>query len=866
VPRPRFSWMLVHPERGRSQSAYQILVASDLRYLEEDKGDLWDSGNTRSNLSVNIEYRGRELESRKRYYWKVRWWDDLDRVSLWSRPAMFEMGLLRPEDWKARWITGGALLRRKFMLTKKVLSARIYVTGLGYYELRINGTRVGDRLLDPAWTDYDKLVLYSAYDVSSLLREGENVVGVMLGNGRFNVKTERRGNQKHWGEPRALAQLHVDYADGSSEVIVTDESWRAADGPIVDNDIYDGEVYDARLEKDGWDSPSYDDASWLNAKTADPPKGRLSSQATLPPIRAVRFLAPHRLLNPRPGVYIFDFGQNFSGWVRLSVSGPRGAEVRLRYSELLNPDGTLNVSNLRSAKATDVYILKGDGLEVYEPRFTYHGFRYVEVTGFPGVPSTENLQGIVAHTDVESAGGFSCSHSLINEIHRVTRWSQLSNLMSIPTDCPQRDERMGWLGDAQLTAEEAIHNFNMAALYTKWVRDLRLAQREDGAVPDVVPPYWILYPADPAWGQACIMLPWLMYLYYADKRILEENYGLMKGWVEYLTSIAEQHILRFSKYGDWCPPGQVKSLATPGEVVSTLCYYESTLLLSKIAQILGRNVDAAKYAELAEKIKEAFNKAYLKEDCYAPLEGVFSQTANCIPLFLDIVPPDKREGVLRRLINDLVISRDYHVNTGIVGTRYLLEALANHGQADTAFRLVSQTTYPSWGYMIREGATTLWERWEHLSGSGMNSHNHVMLGSIDSWFYKALAGINADPDHPGFEKVVIKPHLVDGLEWVDASLATMRGIITSRWEKRRGLLTLKVTIPVNSRGEIYLPTLGVKKPVIEEGGIVVWRDDHYVEGCPGIESGRREGEYVVLSIGSGSYTFSIKDYSETSRY
>lgn len=498
VSRPRFSWALMHSKRGASQSAYRILVASSLDLLERDFGDVWDSGKVYSNQSVNVEYGGKEIQSRGRYHWKVMWWDDLGRASPWSKPAVFEMGLLRQEDWVARWITGEGLLRKRFVLRKRVNSARAYVTGLGYYELRINGVRVGDRYLDPAWTDYDKLVLYSTYDVTPLLREGENVVGIMLGNGRFKVKEERRSTHKHWGEPRALLQLYVEYEDGSSELIVSGEDWKTKRGPILENDIYDGEIYDARLEEEGWDKPSYDDSGWASAKLADPPSGLLCPQATLPPTRLVKLLAPLRLLSPRPGVYFFDFGQNFTGWVRLIVSGPEGTEVQIRYAELLNPDGTINVSNLRRAKATDIYILKGEGVEVYEPRFTYHGFRYVEVIGFPGVPSINNLQGVSVHTDVEPTGGFACSNPLINEIHKVIVWSQLSNLMGVPTDCPQRDERMGWMGDAQLTAEEAIYNFDMADLYTKWAREIRLAQKEDGSVPDVVPPYWNLYPADPA--------------------------------------------------------------------------------------------------------------------------------------------------------------------------------------------------------------------------------------------------------------------------------------------------------------------------------------------------------------------------------
>jgi len=865
MSKPRFSWKLMHHERGRMQSAYQILVASSEENLDKDFGDIWDSGKVNSSQSVNVEYAGKPLESGKTYYWKVRWWDDKGQVSLWSRTAKFEMGLLKPEDWKAKWIGGGNLLRKELTLHGKVKRARAYVSGLGYYELRINGCRVGDRKLDPGWTDYEKIVLYAVYDVTGHLREGRNAIGLMLGNGRYNVKPYRRRSQeqlpahKHYGEPRAILQLMIEFSDGRQELIVTDEGWKVSKGPIIDDDIYDGEVYDARLEKDGWDLPGYDDSSWDNAKVMEPPGGTMFSQATFPPIRVVKKLQPVSISNPKPNVYVVDFGQNFTGWVRLTVSGPRGTEVKLRYAELLNPDGTINTAPNRSAKATDIYILKGCGVEVYEPRFTYHGFRYVEVTGYPGVLSINDIEGRVVHTDVESIGGFSCSNQLINNIHKNVLWGQVSNLMSIPTDCPQRDERMGWMGDAQLSAEEAIYNFNMVNFYTKWLRDIKAAQSEDGSVPDIAPPYWSLYPADPVYGAACVIIPWYLYLYYGDKRVLEENYDVMKRWVDFLTSKAENYILKFSKYGDWCPPGQIISLNTPGEIVSTLCYYENTLLLSKIAYVLGKHEDAKRYAELAEKIKDAFNKRYLREDYYATSEtSIYSQTANAIALYLDIVPPDKRENVIKKLLNDIVVAHDNHLNTGIVGTRYLFDALTKCGYADVAYKIAAQTTYPSWGYMIREGATTIWERWEYLAGSGMNSHNHIMFGSIDAWFYKALAGINADPLYPGFEKVVIKPHIVGDLTHVSASLRTIRGLIVSRWWRENGSLTLEVSIPVNSVGEIYVPVKGAKNPLIKEGEMIVWKNDELIQKVQGITAARREGDYVIFNVSSGKYIFRVE--------
>jgi len=575
VLHPRFSWVLRHSERGRAQSAYHILVAITRENLLNDVGDVWDSKKVESDKSVNVEYEGKSLESKVIYYWKVRWWDDKGQVSPFSEVATFEMGLLTEDDWDAMWIGGGDLLCNQFVIEDEVKQARAYVCGLGWYELRINGKKVGDHQLDPGQTDYEKLVLYSTYNVTDLLTEGENVIGVMLGSGRYAQDwstvpevLERVKSYKN-ASPKVILQSEIELEDGSCRKVITDETWKVSKGPIVEDDIYNGETYDAKLEKPGWDSPGYDDSEWEKAKVVEPPGGQLVSQATLPPIKIIKTIQPVALTNPKLDVYVYDFGQNFTGWVRLTVSGPRGTEVKLRHAEVLHPDGMINVIPNRRAKAIDTYILKGEGIEVYEPRFTYHGFRYVEVTGYPGTPNLNTLQGVVVHSAVEPVGGFSCSNPLINRIHQCILWSQLANLMSIPTDCPQRNERMGWLGDAQLIAEEAIYNLDMAGFYTKWLRDIREAQREDGSLPDVVPPYWLLYPADPPWGTACIVIPWCLYLYYADERVLADNYQVMKGWVDFLTTKTEGYLITYSKYGDWCPPGKLRSLDTPGELISS---------------------------------------------------------------------------------------------------------------------------------------------------------------------------------------------------------------------------------------------------------------------------------------------------------
>jgi alpha-L-rhamnosidase len=886
VIQPRFSWVPKHTERASTQSAYRILVASTPEILCKDTGDIWDSKKVKSAQSVNVEYSGKPLAGKTIYCWKIKWWDNAGQESPFSDTATFEMGLLSPTDWQGKWIGGGDLLRKQFAVGQKVKQARAYICGLGWYELRINGQKVGDSELDPGQTDYDKSALYSTFDATGLLQQGENALGVMLGNGRYaedwssNLGIKDRLKTYQNAVPKVIMQLEIHLEDGSLQKIATDLSWKTAPGPITGNDIYDGENYDARLEKPGWDTTGYDDSDWQKAAAVVPPEGQLVSQGTCPPIKKIKIMQPVIMSNPRANTFVYDFGQNFTGWVRLIVSGPRGTEVKLRFAELLQSDCNINVVPNRTAKVTDTYILKGEGVEVYEPRFTYHGFRYVELTGYPGTPNLNTVQGIVVHSAVNPVGGFQCSNQLINSIHQNVLWTQLSNLMSIPTDCPQRNERMGWLGDAQLVVEESIFNFDMAAFYTKWLRDIRESQKADGSISDVVPPQWQRYPADPPWGTACVVIPWYLYLYYDDVRVLAENYKLMKGWVDYLTTISEGHTVRFSKYGDWCPPSKVRSLDTPGELISTWCYYHDLLHLAKIAGILGKSADAEKYAKLSEAVKKAFNREFLEEDYYShnsrtadallhfelcpdyDMKGyrkrvLYSQTANVLPLYLEMTPENKKAAVSQNLFENVEVTYGSHLNTGILGTRYLLDTLTKYGRSDLAYSVATQTTYPSWGYMIKEDATTLWERWEYLAGGGMNSHNHIMFGSVDTWFYRMLAGINPDAIGCGFRKVIIKPYVPADLDYASASVDTIRGLVSSSWRKQDNALRLDVTLPVNSIGKICLPSAGLKNPLVKENGKVIYRKGSFVPGVAGITGGKQEEDYLIFDAGSGDYSFWI---------
>jgi len=895
IREPRFSWILEHPERGQAQTAYQILVASHKELLDAERGDLWDSGKVALSQSAQVAYAGEALQSCTRYYWAVRIWDLNDQASAYSSPAFFETAFLDSSEWQGAWIsageTVGPLLRKTFNLDKPVSAARLYVCGVGYYEARLNGQKIGDHVLDPGWTDYAKTLLYETFDVTHLLHRDGNALGILLGNGRFSpsdeeVKRTPQILKKYAPAPIMFAQLHIELADNTTLRILSDATWKTASGPIQSSDIYDGERYDARLEKSGWDHPDYDDADWQSAQIAQHPGGQLVSQATFPPVKISQTLPPQTLTIVSPNVYIYDFGQNFSGWAKLRVAGPRGTKITIRYAELRSPDGSLNTVPNRTASATETYILKGEGQEVFEPRFTYHGFRYVEVSGFPGTPSLQALEGQVVHSALDAAGSFLCSHPLLNQIHQNILWGLRSNFMSIPTDCPQRDERMGWLADGHLAAEAAIYNFDMAGFYAKWLRDIRDAQLDDGSVPDVAPMYWPLFPADPAWGTACVLMPWLLYQYYGDQRVLEENYPLMQRYVAFLDSAAHDDLLEFGKWGDWCPPWHVNSMDTPYELVSQWYYYHDTALMSQIAAILGKPAEAEVYHKKAERIKTAFNRKFLHGSQYggtpdrwyqrlipkvatpdearvidhhlADTFAVRSQTGHVLALYLGLVPEEQEAAVIQGLVQDIIVMHGTHVNTGIIGTRYFFDVLSDNGHAELAFKLATQTTYPSWGYMIKEGATTLWERWEYLTDLGMNSQNHIMLGSIDAWFYRYLAGIQRDPSAPGWQHILIKPHVLGELTFVSASVNTPRGLIAVSWTKQHDAFLLDVTIPVNASATVSIPTMGMEAVRITENGKLFWEHGHCQHQLPGITEGCENGGSVRVEVGSGSYAFEVR--------
>ncbi len=837
VRQPRLAWVDLHTERAQMQSAYQVLVASSPELLAQNKGDQWDSRKTASDDPTQVIYNGKSLESNHSYWWKVRYWDKDGNTSAYSEPASFGVALLSADDWKGQWIGGANQLRQEFNLPEAPRHARAYICGLGYYELHINGRKIGMNYLDPAWTTFDKRALYVTYDITHNLHSGPNAVGVMLGEGWFH-------------ERELLLQLDIELASGKHVSVTSGPAWKVKNGPIVSDSVWDGEVYDARLETPGWDMPGYKEDGWKPAEAEKAPGGVLSAQM-MPPIQDVDTMVPIGLTNPRPGVYVYDMGQNFSGWVDLHVSGPRGTQVQLRFAELLYDTGMINRENIRAAKARDIYILRGGGEEYYHPRFTYHGFRYVEITGFPGTPSLDSIRGHVVHSAVKTTGSFVASKTLLNQIHKIIRWSDLTNLHSVPTDCDQRNERQGWMGDAQVSAEGMLLNFDMAAFYTNFLRDIRDVQDPDGTITDTVPHRYGRRPADPAWGTAFPLICWYTYLQTGNRRLLEENYDGLKKYEEFLHSRAPGDVLSYSYYGDW-----VATEFTPGAEVSDFYYYYDTLVLSKMAAALGNSADAENYSQQAERIKDAFNKEF-----FDPKTGNYTtgtQTANDLPLFLDIVPPDHRGAVAGNLNNNILYLHNTHLTTGLAGLRYLFPVLTKDGRSDLAYDLATQTTYPSWGYMLANGATTVWELWQKKVGPSMNSQNHHMMGSVDAWFYEALGGINVDPEQPGYRHIRIEPQVTRDLTSVSATVSTVRGKVTSSWTHDPGIITLQVDVPVNSAASVSIPKEDEMTDItVQEGDHTIWQAGHFVPGTPGITAGRFEGNRAIFEVGSGHYLFRL---------
>ncbi|SMD31412.1 alpha-L-rhamnosidase [Picrophilus oshimae] len=875
IEKPFFSWVLTSQTDNTYQTAYRIIVSKNEINLIKEVGDVWDTGKVASEKNSFVYYNGPPLKSFTKYYWRVKWWDNHGNESSFSDIYSFETAFVGKEMWVGKWIFVDSMVRKEFNINKVIKSARIYISALGYYELRVNGRKVGTKVLTPQWTDYRKKILYSTYDVAGELRNGLNCVGVMIGNSRYT--TEYGYDGKH----QVIMDILLVYNDGETVHFGTDESWKTSTGPIVYDDIYNGEIYDARLEQYGWDSPGFDDSKWAFCKYSNSKLGKLVSDALFPPIEIVGNIKPKSIIYIGENKYIVDFGQNFTGWVKIKLGYlNKGDKVKLRYAELLNNDNTLNTGPNRTAKNEDIYISKGRDNEFYEPRFTYHGFRYVEISGDNLILNLDNIEGRIVHSNVEPVGSivFDKENDILNQIHKMVLWSQVSNLMGIPTDCPQRDERMGWLGDSSLTAEESIMNFNMYGFYIKWLSDIKDSQLDSGEIPDVVPPFWPLYPADPGWGDEYISILWDVYRYYGDKNILAEYYPYVKKWLNFLLSKIENGILTFYKYGDWCPPKMVKPLDTPGELYATSILFKDLGIMSQISKILGNN-DYHDYENDMKTIKNAFNNKFLveRDETFPPflnrqrygipdkLHIIYygnhdygTQTSQILPLYFDMAPLEIRDKIFNYLLNDVVINCSNHLNTGIFGTRYLLQVLSAFGHSETAFKVITQTSYPGWGYMLKEGATTLWERWEFLTGgplheseknlaeSGMNSHNHIMFGTVDNWFFDTLVGIVPDVENPGFKIFKLSPHFINEIKMIKFAFNSPIGSIHYKLEtienKKR---QIHLHVPVNSKCRLELD----KKEVAELISI---------NNSKLLNNTINEQDKITYEFGSGNYEITIK--------
>lgn len=849
--KPMLGWKLSGSFRGIRQQSYRIIVSRQKDALDTSNCDLWDSGLIHSDESIQIEYRGTELSSGERAYWKVEVWDQEGNYAVSEEQAYWETGLMKLSDWGGEWIGlanrhipgWSPLFRKKFRLISDVKKARIYVCGLGYYELSINGKKVGNRVLDPAQTDYQERVMYAAYDITAELCQGDHVLGIMLGDG-FYSQNRVWGGTMAYGPPCLLVQMNVMLQDGSQIRLFTNGTWKAANGPITLNNVYAGETYDARLEQEGWDRPEFDDADWFYAMPVIGPSGVLSAQ-TIPPIRVKEQIRPTAIHQPRGGTYVYDLGRNIAGWVRLQVQGPAGSEVSLRFAEDIDEFGMIDTNSGGSQHTNvlqcDRYILEGTNTEVWEPRFTYHGFRYVEVTGYPGVPDEYSITGVVIYTDMEEAGGFKCSNTQINRIHTMIRNTFVANLHGIPTDCPVR-EKCGWLGDAMIICDSVMYNWDSALFWRKYIEDIGTSRVVNGRWTNVSPGKRTCGEAAPAWGTAQIEIPWRYYLFYDDRQLLERVYPEMSAWVDHLHSRSNQFIVTYG-IDDWWPPGSRQNPELPVGFISTAYFYQSVKRMESIARILERKKDADAYGNLMKQVKRAFNNAYFQD----ALSGYGTQTGNAFALFLGLVPEGREQQTADRLAED-IRSRGNHLTTGHIGVKYVFEALTNYGHGSVAQAVLDQTDYPSFGHQLSMGATTLWESWEGykiLDGIKKGgSLSHPFKGGFDAWFYSHLAGI--DPIEPGFKKISIFPHVISNLTYVHGSYESPYGVIENAWSRAGSEFEMRLTIPSNTTAIVRIPTCAAEK--VLESGIPVKRAK-----C--VRFLEEESGYLLIEVESGMYSF-----------
>ncbi|MDN3594819.1 glycoside hydrolase family 78 protein [Zunongwangia endophytica] len=853
---PRLSWKIKTEESQVMQKAYHILVSSSPEKLAKDNADLWDSGKINSDESINITYQGKELDSKDQAYWKVKVWTNKGETE-WSKTNHWSMGVLTYAEWKStRWIGYNQLfpgdsvgqfsklsaryVRKKLKLKKPIKEAKIYLMGMGLYELYINGDQIGDQVLAPVPTDYTKNVKYNVFDVTKELSEGDNVIGVILGNGRyFAMRQEYKPYKiKNFGFPKMAMQLIVKYEDGSSETIKTDESWKfTVNGPIRANNEYDGETYDARMEIPDWNTVGFDDSDWKNLMWVQEPGGFYEGQMT-PNMKINDTVMPIGI-EPREDGYILDMGQNMVGWLQIKVKGKRGDTITMKFAESLKEDGSLYTANLRDARVTDRYILKGDNTETWEPKFVYHGFRFVKISGLISKPKIEDFIGKVVYDDMETVGCFESSNVTMNQIFKNAFWGIRGNYKGMPIDCPQRNERQPWLGDRTTGAYGESFLFDNQTLYSKWLDDIKYSQTLDGGIPDVAPAFWRYYGDGVTWQGTYITVADMLYRQYGDLSGIRNHYPYMKKWVKYMEdNYLKNDLMTKDKYGDWCVPpesleiirAQDPELLTDGDVLSSAFYYYLLNLMEKFAGLIDADEnDITYYQNLSEKVKTAFNEKYLDQSKLVYANNTV--TANVLPLAFGMVPKEHEQAVFENMTHEIEVNKDSHISTGVVGTQFLMRTLTKFGRADLAYTLASNKTYPSWGYMAENGATTIWELWNgNTADPEMNSQNHVMLlGDLMIWYYEDMAGIKSDPEHPGFKKILMQPNFNAGLDYVNASYNSSYGEIKSHWKKNGKKLNWEVTIPPNTSAKICVPASKSSKVKINKQNLENLADNISVE-------------------------------------
>jgi alpha-L-rhamnosidase len=1028
-PAPRLSWVVESGERGQRQTAYRLLVASSEKLLSQDQGNLWDTGKVASDETIGTVYRRQPLVSHQRCFWKLKVWDEDDRESAWSKPALWSMGLLQPGDWKADWIgydqarqrnlleaplgtakwiwhaadepgkvpkcqrlfyytfllpedakvkqaeicasaddamlfainghlrltteakndswrqarkvsvtselkpgrnelrvvvdnakTGDAgliatltitledgqvirhstsdtwkstdasgdawmsrpldasawpavrvvgdfgaqpwgklqftdvflppasYLRKEFRAEKPVTRATLYATALGLVDMQLNGHRVSDDYFTPGWTDYNKRVYYRTYDVTKQVRQGANALGAVLADGWFSGYVGYRGSRDTYGKsPRVRAQLHVEYADGSTADVVTSADWKAATGPALEADFLKGETYDARLAFPAWDEPGFDDIHWHAVAVGSDEVHPLVQAHPGPPVRAIQEFPAQQITEPKPGVFVLNLGRNFAGVPRLKVSGKPGQNITLRFAERLNPDGTIYTVNLRSARATDTYICRGKGTEIWQPRFTFHGFQYIEITGLSGKPAKDTVVGVALSSDTPVAGAFTCSDPMLNQLHSNIYWTQRANFIDIPTDCPQRDERMGWTGDAQVYIRTATLNTDVEAFFTKWLVDLDDGQREDGQFPCVAPCVVAGNDGGPAWADAGVICPWTVYEAYGDRRVLERHYEAMKRFIEFCKQRSTPDLLPPSKYhcyGDWLSI----QAETPKDVIYTAYFAHCARLAGRTAAVLGKASEAEAFEQLFIAIREAFLRAYVSPD--GRIKGD-TQTCYALALAFDLVQGEQAKQAAQYLVADIE-KRGWHLSTGFIGTKYLMLVLSKIDRPDVAWRLLHNQTFPSWGFSIKQGATSIWERWDGwtpdkgFQDPGMNSFAHYSFGAVYQWMVENIGGIRSAA--PAYKEIVIAPQLDAKVTSAAVAYNSIRGLIATDWKEKDGKLLFDVTIPANTTAQVILPAASAD--AVTESG-------HALDKAPGVSFLRVEGQNVILSVGSGHYVFAM---------